>query len=536
MKLKLLGGFAAAIALAASCIDVNERVGEGFIPDNQNYTFYTTSFDIDDMRMEMADSLSGYNIYRITFGAIRDEGVFGLTKRTSAFYIVPVADTLDYGTAGTQTFKGFHLSAPYDSVSCQKLDQAHILQNINVYALDEPMNLSQGAPELVYDKTKRITRGIPICNGVDSLSFDFSEEYAKKYLTITQEELDSLPLYLKRFPGIVISTDDPVGEGGRINMFKLPIEVSSSTITGSYASLKFSAEYDGEVKDTSFIFYLGPVSKYELASVTSTSISSYPQIVYTLSEHSSKDMAGAVTDIAYFEGGRGLKPVVKAKPIKDKLTAEIVRNGGDPKTAVINKAYLELPFEFPDDYMDMRYFPTTMSPTTRIVGDEGTETFVGITDASISDEDPGSINRSLLKYTPYVTYHLQQMIRLEDESKIENYDIWFLAMADEVISSTSSSSSELSEYYQQMAYASYYNSMYGGYGGYGYGSYGSGYGSYYNNYYNYMMMASMMSSSSTTTSTQSVMDANRYYCGRINGPAAERKPKIHIIYAIPHGE
>ena len=52
MKLKLLGGFAAVIALAASCINVNERLGEDLIPDNQNYTFYTTTLDIDDMRME----------------------------------------------------------------------------------------------------------------------------------------------------------------------------------------------------------------------------------------------------------------------------------------------------------------------------------------------------------------------------------------------------------------------------------------------------------------------------------------------------
>ena len=531
MKLRLIGSFVAVIALAASCINVNERLGEEFIPDNQNYTFYTTSLDIDDMRMEMADSLSGYNIYRITFGAIRDEGTFGLTKRTTAFYIVPVADTLDYGKPGTQTFKYFHISAPYDTVSCQRLDQAHILQNVNVYALDEPMNLSQGAPELVYDNTKRITRGIPVCNGVDSLSFDLTEEYAKKYMTITQEELDSLDLYLERFPGIVLSTDDPVGEGGRINMFKLPINVTSGSIAGSFASLTFSAEYDGEVKDTSFVFYLGPVSKYDMSSVTSTNISSYPQIVYTLAEHSSKDMVGDVSDVAYFEGGRGIKPVVKAKSIRDKLAAEIIKNGGNPKTTVINRAYLEMPFEFPEDYVDMRFFPTTLSPTCRVVRDDNTETFVGITDSSVSDEDPGTINRSLLEYTPYVTYHLQQLLRLENEDKIDNYDIWFLAMADEKITTNSSTSSELSDYYTQLAYASYYNSMYGGYGyGSGYGSYGS----YYSNYYNYMMMASMMNSSSTTTETQTVMDANRYYCGKINGPAAERKPKLHVIYAIPH--
>ena len=48
------------------------------------------------------------------------------------------------------------------------------------------------------------------------------------------------------------------------------------------------------------------------------------------------------------------------------------------------------------------------------------------------------------------------------------------------------------------------------------------------------MMAAMMNTSTTSTETQSIMDASRYYCGRLNGPAAERKPKLHVIYAIPH--
>lgn len=529
MKLKKIGGLLAAIALVSACVDVDEQLGDNLIPGNQDYTFYTTTIDIDDVEMMQADSLSGYNLYRITFGAIRDDGLFGLTKRTSAFYIVPVADTLDFGTPGTQQFIKFHLSAPLDTISCANPNQANILQNVNVFALEEPMNMSQGAPELKYDKTKRVTKGIPIFNGLDSLSFDFTAAYAEKYLTITQEELDSLDLYLKRFPGIVISTDDPVGEGGRINMFELPVSVASSAITGSYANLYFSAEYNGERKDTCMTFYLGPVSKYDMSGVTATNISSYPQIAYTLSEHSSKAMEGPASDVIYFEGGRGIKPVVKAASIKEKLSAEIRVHGGNPASAIINKATIELPFEFPDDYKEMDRFPTTLSPTCRVVSDDGSASFVGITDNSISEEDPGTINRSLLKYTPDISYHLQQMLRLEDETRITNYDIWFLAMANETITTSTTTDSEMSEYYQQLAYQSYYSSMYSGYG---YGGYG-GYGSYYTNYYNYMMMASMMNTSSTSTETQSIMDSHRYYRGVLNGPAASRKPKLKVIYAIP---
>ena len=151
MKLKKIGGLLAAIALVSACVDVDEQLGDNLIPGNQDYTFYTTTIDIDDVEMMQADSLSGYNLYRITFGAIRDDGLFGLTKRTSAFYIVPVADTLDFGPPGTQQFIKFHLSAPLDTISCANPNQANILQNVNVFALEEPMNMSQGAPELKYD-------------------------------------------------------------------------------------------------------------------------------------------------------------------------------------------------------------------------------------------------------------------------------------------------------------------------------------------------------------------------------------------------
>ncbi len=518
----------AACALVASCVDVDKQVGENLIPGNQDYVFYTTEFDLDDIKLAQADSLSGYDFYRITIGSIRDNGTFGLTRKSSAFYLCPVVDTIDYGEPGTQQFIKFHISAPHDTTSYERSDQAYILQNINVYALDEPMDTKKGVPELVYDKTKRISKNIPVYNGVDSLSIDLTAEYGQKYLTITQEELDDLSLYLKRFPGIVLSTDDPIGEGGRINMFRLPIDVTSSSITGSYATLYFSAVYEGARKDTSFVFYLGPAEKYDFEDVTDTNVSTYPQYAFNYSEHSSKELEGDADDVLLFEGGRGIKPVIKASAIRERLAAEVIAKGGNPKSVVINKASLDLPFEMPEDYLELDYYPTTMSPTCRVENSDGRVSFVGITDNSISSEDPGTINRSLLTYTPDITYHVQQLLRLEDESKINNYDIWFLALANEEITTTSTTSSEMSDYYMQLAYSSYYNSMYGA----GYGS-SYGYNSYYNNYYNYMMMASMMNTSSTTTETQSLMDCNRYYRGILNGPAASRHPKITVIYAIP---
>lgn len=547
----LLASLAAIVGLH-SCIAVNEELGQSYLATNQQYDIYTTSFPIEDIRMEQPDSLSAYSLYKFTIGAIRDEE-FGLTTRDAAFTLVPINDTLDFGKAGTQQFKSFHFAALSDSISCATPDQQYILQNINVYELENAIDYTEACPEVKHS-SKRITDGIPIYSGRDSLSFNFSKEFGEKYMSVTQAELDTLPEYVKRFPGIYITTDTPTGNSGRINMFKVPLDVSynssyGSLINGSYAELKFSAEYEGRGRvDTSFIYYIGPVTKYSLGGVTSTSVSEYPQLAYNISTNESSHLAGKATDVIYFEGGRtGLKPVIKANSLREKILAEISQHTDDPSKVIVNKATITLPFDFPDDYKMMYLFPEILSPTCRIATDTSI-TYAAVTDASIDSEDQGDVNRSLCNYAPDITHHAQEMLILTDMKKIDNYDIWMLAIANETVSNTSSStSSELSSYEQQLAMMQYYNSMYGydgygyggygyGYGGYGYGGYGSSY--YSNNYYNMMYLSSMYSSMSNSTSSstksEQMMDYHRFYKGILHGPTSEGKvPTFSITYAVP---
>lgn len=538
----LAAGLIAAGIACSSCINVDKTLGESMIPDSQMYDIYSAEFPIEDIDQEMADSLSGYSMYKFTFGALRDE-TFGLTTRTAAFTLVPVNDTLDFGK--NATFRQFHLSAVSDSTSYADPSQQYILQNVNVYELDKAIDYTKLYPEISYTK-KRITDGIPVYNGQDSLAFDFSREFGEKYMSITNADMDTITAYTSRFPGIVLTTDIPAGNGGRINMFKLPIAVSDGSIYGSYAELKFSADYGTRKQvDTSFLFYLGPLSLYDLGGITSTSATSQTQIAFDKTTHESASMAGKAGKTVVLEGGRGLKPVIRAKALRDKILEIISRHTADPASAVISKATIKLPFEFPDDYTTMYMFPIAISPTCRIATDTSV-TFAGITDSSISDENQGDINRSTCEYAPDITHHIQEMIKLKDDSKIANYDVWMLAMANEkVASSSSSSSSSNSDYYQNLLYYNYYNNMYNyggygyGYGGYGYGDYG--YNSYYNNYYNYAMLQQMYSSSSSssssTTTTMSMMDYHRYYKAVLNGPEADKnRPMFKLTFAIPKGK
>ena len=308
--------------------------------------------------------------------------------------------------------------------------------------------------------------------------------------------------------------------------------------TDNYAILYFNGEFDGERKDSTLMFYFSPVEMQDLDSLINVT-KTPSQYVFNVDYHESEGLSGKAADKIYIEGGSGLKPVVPASEIQRLVQAEIIKKGGNPVTTLISKATIELPFDFPEDYTTIFRYPKVLSPTIKISTDT-TVTFAGLTDASVSEENQGDINRSLCNYAPDITHHVQQIIRKTAEDKtLSSYDIWFLIMWYEKTTTTDSEAQERANYYQQLAYYSYANQLYGGYGygygGYGYGSYG-GYGSYYNNYYNYQMMAQYAASSATTTTSDTELDKDRYYNAVLRGPKAEgKKPKLKVTFAIPKG-
>ncbi len=542
---KILVAIALLVALM-SCVNVNEKLGGDLIATNMKYDFHSATFDLNDIWMKPSDSLSAYSSRRINFGAIRDD-TFGLFRRGCAIILVPVVDSVYLGES--PIFKRFRFQAEIDSVSVADPSQSNILQNVYVYDLTEPLD-----PKKYYSNTevkhgsKRITKGVPIVNGTDSLTFEFTSEFGEKYLKITQEDMDDYDRYTSKFPGIYITTNDPVGDGGRFNLFKMSIlEANTSsgssypTRTDNYAVMYYSGIYNGERKDTSLMFYFSPLEFQDLNHFIETN--SLPdQYVFNVDYHESGNLAGKADDVLYVEGGSGLKPVISADEIRKLVLAEISSKGVDPATALISKATVEMPFDFPEDYRTMYLFPDILSPTIKISTDTSV-VFAGLTDASASDENQGDINRSLCVYAPDITHHVQQIIRQKDKEDISDYDIWMLIMHVETTTKTDANASQMANYYQQIAYASYANQLYGGgyggYGGYGYGGYGYGgygYGGYgYNNYYNYMMMAQYAAASATTTSVSQEMDKDRFYKCVLRGPGSKdgRTPKLKITYAVP---
>ena len=323
---KLLAAIVLATALL-SCTNVNELIGSDFIATNQKYDFYTAEFDLDEVWMKPVDSLSAYSSRRINFGAIRDD-TYGLFKRGCALSLVPVLDTVDFGS--NPIFKRFRFQAGSDSVSVSDANQARILQNVNVYALTEPLD-----PDVYFARTEvkygtdRITKGVPVVNGSDSLVFEFTEDFGKRYLDITQDDLSDMKKFSKKFPGIFITTDDPVGNGGRFNMFDMNIlevvQASSSAYvarTDNYAILYYSGIYNGERRDSSLMFYFSPLQFQDLDSLVS--VTAVPdQFVFNVDYHESDKLSGKAADKIYVEGGSGLKPMIPADQMRRLINSDI---------------------------------------------------------------------------------------------------------------------------------------------------------------------------------------------------------------------
>ena len=558
--LKKMTVIGAALVCAASCVYVDDNLGQNFIPGDQIYEVRTATFDLDGIRMGYSDSLSAYSSSRITVGAIRDSK-FGLTSRSSAFTIVPVVDTIDVGENPRVT--QFHFTASRDTTSVEDEGQTNILQNIYVHRLERVLDSTYLYTVDLNDKDfigkETITRGIPVYNGGDSLSFDFSDDFAMEMVKLFQEDPDiqmDLDEYLEKMPGIYIRSDAPATEGGRINMFNCPIEVSDSYyVTGNYAELKIRSDY-GTRKDvdTSFLFYFGPQERTTDTEQYAFNIcDSHPEdrtFLIEDTENKTRSILYTATDgKIYVEGGNGLKPVISAVEIKNLLTDHLKEEGLDPDEIIVNKASVILPFdEFINsgeyDYSQNYMLPDILSPTCRfsyysesLDNADGERiryvSYAGLTDASVESENQGDVNLSLSRYSPDISHHVQEVLRASDDSLATGrYDIWLLVMVNEVITSTNEQQQEMSEYYQNLAYASYYNSLYGGYGyGYGYGYGGYGYNSYYNNYYNYMLAAQYASASAVQEETVAQLDKDRFYRLVINGPASESRPQLTVVYS-----
>jgi len=555
-----------ALPLAAltACVKNSPEIGKDLIDKTLLFDTYTVEFPIEDIRMRRANDLSGFSDTRLAIGAIRDE-TFGLTTRSTAFGLVPALDTLDLGT--DPKFVKFSVRFAADTISTATPGQERIFQNFYVYSLLDTLSSKEsGTNQDIPHGTEIVSRGVPVYDGKDDLTFELNAAFGQRYINalkkygpilVNRDEDSKVNKYsdfMKEVPGIYIESDIPEGIGGRINLFDLSILSVSQNYyykNSNYATLTVNASYDGVRKDTSFIFIPGEPAFYDEKAYLDNNQKFY-QYAFNRTTHEASEMDA--TDRIYIEGGGGLKPVIPAAQLRERVVAAISERGGDPAKTVINKASIILPYEMPEDQDLMNYFPSMISPTIRSTSKDGTVSYGGLADASASSENQGDLDRANLVYAPDITYHMQQILSRTDLDTENDADIWFLTVHSETVANANGNA-EQEAYYQQMMMAMYYSNLYGGgyggYGGYGYSGYGGyGYGGY-SNYYNMYMMASYLSAMNQTTySTTQELDKDRYYRAILNGPAttatnppsslilipgSRRVPTFRVTFSVPRG-
>ena len=285
---RFLWAAAISLVLAASCVRVDGELGSNVMPTNQQYDIHVVKIPLTETKMLWADELSGYSSSRITVGAIRDE-VFGVTERGAAFTLIPAVDTIDFGEnkvidgISYPRVNRFHIAFAQDTISISSERDRYLLQNVDVFALSTALDLDATGTNnpVSFDETQRISDGMPVYSGTDSLSFDFTREFAQRYIDgirevaregkilITRDNAqpgDTVAIedYMAKLPGVYLRIKPGAGNGGRINMFKLSCLtlVSDGTSTyysrnGNVATLRMTGVYDGAVKDTAFLFIPG---------------------------------------------------------------------------------------------------------------------------------------------------------------------------------------------------------------------------------------------------------------------------------------
>ncbi len=521
-KISLLALLAAAGAAFVGCIPTDRALGAAYVPTDQDLTINTIEFDLP-LELACSDTIQSYSSSSLAVGTLNTP-TFGTVKVSSTFSLVPADDSLRF--TGNPVFKRMYWEATVKSSQMFSDDQNSLVQNLYIRQLNrerDSIDLFSNSfgPEDCCDHPA--TKGIPVlCNGTARI--EFTEEIGNQILHASEQALDSTALFVKEIRGFYLTTDDPDPNvmGGRID--KLDIH-------STYAYLTYEFTDSNNIrKDTTIALSFG--GEYVVSTLECQSVRD-------------KSYSGREGESILIEGYSGVKPVIKARELKNMIDAWAEKEDIDLSKLAVTRASIELPFEYDGNWEQLENFPQYIYPCQK-VATYGYIFYTPLDEIYDGSVSKGNINRSTFKYTADVNLYTQYLIRAERDSIVSEDNLWLMP-----VTTASDDDDEEDSYYDDYSnyynYYNYYNpySYYGmggyGMGGYGMGGYGmgmggygmgyggyGGYGGYYNPYYYY----GMSGSGSTSSTTYYVTDYANYYVGVLNGTDAVRKPKLILTYAI----
>lgn len=402
--------------LAVSCITVDKTVGSDYIPDNHKLKLRTASIKLP-VRLKSADSLQGVANTYMTLGSFNTDE-FGTARFGSAANICPTSTTLNLGKDRKiiSTYLQLSLAAKSDystiagtSIVLDK-SQKNIGQTFSIHRLNKYLDTSSvyvcDIKESDYDPTPLNTHEIAYFGG-DSIKIYLDNSFGEEILSATEDELDSLTLFMKNHRGLYIKSDYPLAglNSGRLNLFSR----ASSSI---YVKFNFQPTWCDTVgrKDTLIPIMFGD---------------SY--CVNTAEHQTQYTYNGEELERIPIEGIAGLTPYISATDLKDAIEAWKAENGYENAKILVAKATINLPYPEPENSDDFTYkYPKYIFPNHRLrLSDTSLiKYYYPFGDYESTGNPLGAINRSLSKYVCDFSETTQKFISKDKESLNSSFDIW----------------------------------------------------------------------------------------------------------------
>ena len=394
-----------AFFTAVSCITVDKTLGDDLVSANQDLTVYTAELDVP-VQMKTSSPVQAISGGEGVFGAIRTKE-FGLVQFSTMADICPNMTSWDFGS--NPVVKEVYFLAPVSSTYVVEDNQAGIPQQITLHRtyrrVDTTTVLSNSITPADYDPVPMNTSEFTFFGG-DTIKINIDKSFGEEILRSTQEERDSLDLFVEKYKGLILkcSTPEDGTYGGRENTVTFG--------TGAvYIRVDYQPTWDEGLarKDTIFTLSWG-----------------YNYCV-NVSEYESVNMENMVPgDDLLFEGCGGLKPFISHTALKETIDNwKQDMEFGDKKILVSKGAFI-FPFEIPEDY-DMTKYPSNLYPAHRVTDTSyNKKFFYPMADINVAGYNIGKQDRSLCQYYMDVPSTIQDFVSKDKSELDDTYDMWLM--------------------------------------------------------------------------------------------------------------
>lgn len=376
------------ILFISSCIESDRTIGSQFLPDDYKLEVATKSFPLA-VEMRLADSLTTDYPNYMSIGSFY-EPEFGSVVASTAFRIIPMKQGQTFGDA--PIVKSLKLEMGIQASSYIVPDQQYIPQVFRVYELLKDIDSTtiysnSFTEEDIGEESIEVSGNLFF--GRDSLVLQLSPQFGEKLVQVSEEESDSLLLFLEKYKGLYITCDevDSQNKGGRLNL---------TTPSNLYMSLTYR-HIDQEKsidRDSTVGYYISDNQPY-----------------LNIYKHSSQGLVSEEPDdLLYLEGLAGVRPYINFEHLKGQIEEWATVNSIDFERLIVIRGELEFSFDYPDNFRELNNYPTQLFLTTRNPSTKESIRYEPLTDIYYS-ENNGMINRSLKKYSLDITSYIQKVLQ-----------------------------------------------------------------------------------------------------------------------------